>query len=135
MGVRPEDQLARLDVVFHHHLVADALPLQHIDAVLPRKVPHLLMDGGGLRVLGRDVVVDDEDDFRRVGDMGVIQFVFIHIDRQVGGAVVTHHPVEGDGVDLPRLDGRYRGGSRDNLFCNGHAHGDSPFLSVIPRPR
>ena len=59
VAVRAEDQLARGDVLLHHHLMAHALTLIEGDAVLLREIAHLLLGRCRLHGITGNVVVHD----------------------------------------------------------------------------
>ena len=66
-------------------------------------------------------MVHDPDQLADVFDARVFQIV-IHIDREVCGPVVAHEVIELDGMDLIRVHLGEPGGSRHDLFRNGHSH-------------
>ena len=122
MRVSAENQLAGFDIVFKHDLMADTAALIHFDIILACKFPHLFMYSCRLRVFSRDIMVDDKDNLSGVGDMRVFEFIPVHIDCQMGGAVVAHQPVKVDRMNLARFYLAYIGGACNNFFRNGHAH-------------
>ena len=68
-------------------------------------------------------MVHDPDQLFHVRDARIFQIV-VHINGQMGRAVVAHEIVEFDGVDLIGMRLGESGGSGHDLFCNGHSHSD-----------
>ena len=122
VAVRAEDELSRPHMLLQHDLVADTLALVEGDPVLPGKVAHLLLGCGCLHAVTGDVVVHDPDQLAHIRDPGMLQFV-VHIDGQMGGAVVGHEKVQLHSVDVSRPDLRLSGCSGDDLFSDRHSHG------------
>ena len=68
MGIRPHDKLPRLHKIFQHDLMTHAFALIKRDIILFRKLPHLFMRRGSLRILCRDIVVYDKDQLILIRD-------------------------------------------------------------------
>ena len=72
MAVSTKDQFTRADIIFHHDLVADTFSLPEINAILSCKITHLFLGCCCFRAVGRNVVVDDENELFRIRNVRVV---------------------------------------------------------------
>ena len=108
-------------MVFHHDLMADTLALVEGNAVFSGKVTHFFMRCGGFRGIGRNIVIHDPYQLAYILNVGMFQFV-VHIDGQMGGAIVAHQSVQLYGMDISGFGGVHTGCPGDDFFSHCHTH-------------
>ncbi len=89
MTVCTEDQLSGTHMVLHHDLMADTLTFIEGDSVFLCEIPHLLLGGSRPGAVCGDVVVHDPDKLIHICHAGMLQLVVVHVNGQVGGAVIA----------------------------------------------
>ena len=128
VAVRPENQLARPNVFFHHHLVANALALVEINSALPGEIPHLLLGLRRLHAVARHVVIHHPHQPGWICNVRILQIV-VFINGQMCGTVVTQHVIQSHHVNFTGLRGVHPGCPGDDFLCNRHSH-----FSLSPCP-
>ena len=123
VAVRTEDQLSGDNMILDHDLMTYACALIEGDAVCLGKIAHFFLRSGGFGAVAGDVVVHDPDQLFHVRDARIFQIV-VHINGQMGRAVVAHEIVEFDSVNLIGMGLGEAGSSGHDLFRNGHSHND-----------
>ena len=127
MAVAADDEHAGLQVAaFGQHDMADALHVVEIgDALLRHPVARELEDRGALGVDRRHVMVGNDDDARRVPDLGA-ETIQDRLGPARPAGIVDHGKVDLADDDLARPDTLSSRGARDDLFCEGCRHGQIP---------